>query len=384
VQDIFSPKPDQPDYNYNFPQNSDMELNEPGVDTSFTSGRLGQLFKKPDPWAHESPHKPAKVRDLCANLDSQNRELLKEKNQSNIVNLAEKREFDEFTRRKNELESKILTLEETCTVYDKKSLPELENQFDNALRKQEALYKENSYLQEKLGKFGQKIKEKISTQSAEIEGNHLRIEIQREAFFFSKNEIDQECDQIFQEMLRDFEGNEQLLKSNIDQLDQEIAAKKSNISEIKNQFEKLRHELSLGLKDAEEKIRREEYDRHLQKNDEIQEATRINSEEIREKANLNRALDSRINQQKAINRRFLDSTSNENRTFKNAKDVAINEFKNVESMITKNSEKAQSTRNEIFKCEEILDSLRNIEADRQYEYDKVANSMITENQTDIR
>lgn len=361
-----------------------MELNEPGVDTSFTSGRYDQLFKKPDPWTHESPHKPAKVRDLCVNLDHQNRELLKEKNQSNIVNLAEKREFDDFGRRKNELESKILTLEETCAVYDKKSLPALESQFDNALRKQEALHKENSYLQEKLGKFGLKIKEKISTQSAEIEGNHLRIEIQREAFFGSKNEIDQECDQIFQEMLRDFEGNEQLLKSNIDQLDQEIAAKKSNISEIKNQFEKLRHELSLGLKDAEEKIRREEYDRHLQKNDEIQEATRINSEEIREKANLNRALESRINQQKAINRRFLDSTSNENRTFKNAKDVAINEFKNVESMITKNSEKAQSTRNEIFKCEEILDSLRNIEEDRQLEYDRVANSMITENQTDTR
>jgi hypothetical protein len=361
-----------------------MELNEPGVDSSFIGGRYGQLFKKPDPWAHESPHKPAKVRDLCTNLDSQNRELLKEKNQSNIVNLAEKREFDEFTGRKNELESKILTLEETCAVYDKKSLPALESQFDNALRKQEALYKENSYLQEKLGKFGQKIKEKISTQSQEIEGNHLRIEIQREGFFFSKNEIDQECDQIFQEMLRDFEGNEQLLKSNIDQLDQEITTKKSNISEIKNQFEKLRHELSLGLKDAEEKIRKEEYDRHLQKNDEIQEATRINSEEIREKANLNRALDSRINQQKAINRRFLDSNSNENRAFKNAKDVAINEFKNVESMITKNSEKAQSTRNEIFKCEEILDSLRNIEEDRQYEYDRLANSMITENQTDIR
>ena len=120
-------------------------------------------------------------------------------------------------------------------------------------------------------------------------------------------------------MVRDFEANEQQIQFNIDQLDKEIAQKKSSIGDIKNQFEKLRHELSLGLKDSEEKIRREEYDRHLQKNDEIQEAIRINSEEIKEKINLTRALESRTNQQKSINKRFLDSTTQENRSLKNSK-----------------------------------------------------------------
>ena len=80
----------------------------------------------------------------------------------------------------------------------------------------------------------------------------------------------------------------------------------------------------------------------------------------------------------------MDSTTQENRSLKNSKDVAINEFKNVEGMITKNSEKSQATRNEIFKCEEILDSLRGIEEDRQREYDRVANSIVTESETEIR
>lgn len=65
-------------------------------------------------------------------------------------------------------------------------------------------------------------------------------------------------------------------------LDEEIERKKQVIGDIKMDFEKLRSDLQVGVKESENQIRKDEYETHMQKNEILEDGQKKTNEDIKE------------------------------------------------------------------------------------------------------
>lgn len=316
-------------------------------------------------------------------INDYSRKIMVEKNNANSLNLVCKKEVDDLIRLKKEFEKKIHHGNSEVEQLDEKC-QELEKDADTKEEQKQALIKENKFLQNKIFKLGDLTRDKVQELSVNIEGYHYEVEHQRENFFVNKNKVDSECQIIFQEMEEDYKKNDCHLKQNIKLIDGEVEIVKADVNKIKDDFELLRVELIERLKEAEDWARKDQYEQHEQKTFKLEgEYTEVISN-IKEIDATCKVIEQNLEKEKLINKKELMTQTSENRNQKGALDVLINSFKNTENQINISTEKYQTSRNELIKSEDVQHSVKNVGEQRQLEYDHQVQSVINENELDIR
>ena len=320
---------------------------------------------------------------ITSKINEIERKQMREKNTTNMLNLDRKKEYDSIMKQAERYDNQITQIINENEIFNKNNLG-FENEINEHDKIQKALLKENEYLRSRIVKLGERTKEKISELNLEIEGNHYRIEQQRETLFIEKNQIDDFCDEILKEMNTDYQKNEKKLETAIQSIDSEVEAKKMVVKEIRTQFEKLRVEQVDGLRQSEEKIRKDEYERHMIRYHQLEDDMNLASNDLKQINSEIKFDTDQVGKQKTINKRESQNSGTENRELKGTLDILMNEFKSIEDTIMTSSEKFQMSRNEVSKLESTICSLKNVGEERQKEYDNLVQSITVDNEAQLR
>lgn len=151
---------------YKFPINDEIESNDPQDTLLFSNQKErpisplkeynfeSSFLKKPfESQRFSSALKIDKGKEKLSTvfhtLENKGRQLSKEKNQSNLVNLQEKKTYDQKAKKMSKVETDIDRLNKGISDQEK-NLGKLEDDLECENRQKEALLKENDYLMEKL------------------------------------------------------------------------------------------------------------------------------------------------------------------------------------------------------------------------------------------